>query len=344
MASRADTLDQRRQKRFDDAAAMLADSTTIDLSTPDKIRHARERLIVEMQIELAGELGGKRAGRRAVTAAQLSGEETRRSIAALATDVRPTARQRFVDATFVDAAGDLLPSVKQRLTRELAAGTRAEERAQVADSRAAFERQRGVLARGTARLATRQQSRAMNTRTPMPVRRTTRKPAAKMWVTPTGRVTTMAAHRKRSAASRAGARSGGLIGRPRANMPRRGGAFASPSTMIREAAASALKNVMSKYVKPTARKAVKAGSRWAKGAGHRAVNSLSKSGEAALLNMIGSGLNLPGVPRRRVGGMMARRISRVPGSFRPQRAMYGSGIRLATGRRIAASRRPAGRR
>jgi hypothetical protein len=159
-----------------------------------------------------------------------------------------------------------------------------------------------------------------------------------MWVTPTGRVTTMAAHRKRSAA----ARSGGLIGRPRANMPRRGGAFlGSPSSMIREAAASAVASALKNYVKPAARKAVKAGSCWAKGAGHRAVNSLSKSGEAALLNMIGSGLNVPGVPRRRVGGALSRRISRVPGSFRPSasRARVGSEIRLATGRR-----RPAGRR
>jgi hypothetical protein len=111
--------------------------------------------------------------------------------------------------------------------------------------------------------------------------------------------------------------------------------------MIREAAASAVASALKNYVRPAARKAVKAGSKWAKGASHRAVNSLSKSGEAALLNMIGSGLNLPGVPRRRVGGAMPRRISRVPGSFRPSasRARVGSGIRLATGHR-----RPAGRR
>jgi hypothetical protein len=264
---------------------------------------------------------------------------TRRRFNRLEQGARPTAAQRFVEAESVDRAGVLLPAIQQRLKREIAAGTRAEERTQVADRLDAFERQRAILSRGSRALATRQQSRPKNTRTTMPVRRSTRKPAAKMWVTPTGRVTTMAAHRKRSAASRAGARSGGLIGRPRANMPRRGGAFLpSPAKMIREAAAGAVASALKNYVKPAARKAVKAGSRWAKGAGHRAVNSLSKTGEAALLDMIGSGLNLPGLPRRRVGGAMARRISRVPGSFRPKRAMYGSGIRLATGRRLAGRR------
>jgi hypothetical protein len=326
MAARAGALAQKRADAW-----LLAEATLVGQTypTPGTRRHAIDKLAQDMLIS------------------GLLAEETdnsRRRFHRLETNLRPTAAQRFVEATSVDATGALLPAVQQRLTRELAAASRAEERAQIADRLGAFERQRVVLARGSRALATRQQSRAKNSRAPkMPVRRTTRKPAPKMWVTPTGRVTTMAAHRKRSAASRSAARTGGIIGRPRANMPRRGGAFlGSPASMIREAAAGALKSALSKYVKPAARKAVKAGSRWAKGAGHRAVNSLSKSGEAALLNMIGSGLNLPGLPRRRVGGAMARRISYVPAaSFRPSasRALYGSGIRLATGRR-----RPAGRR
>jgi hypothetical protein len=140
----------------------------------------------------------------------------RRRFRRLETNLRPTARQRFVEAKFADAAGALLPSEQRRIERDLADNAQA-------DKRVAFEKQRAVLSRGSRAPATRQQSRAMNTRAPkMPVRRSTRKPAAsKVWVTPTGRVTTMAAHRQRSAA----ARPGGLIGRPRANMPRRGGAF-----------------------------------------------------------------------------------------------------------------------
>jgi hypothetical protein len=133
-----------------------------------------------------------------------------------------------------------------------------------------------------------------------------------------------------------------MVGRPRSNMPRRGGAFlGSPASMIREAAASAVQSALKNYVKPAARKAVKAGTKWGRAAGHRAVNTLSKTGESALLGMIGSGLSLPGLPRRRVGGAMPRRISRVPADFRPSasRARSGAGIRLATGRG-----RPAGRR
>jgi hypothetical protein len=304
------------QKRLDAQALAtnIVDQGTA--LTPGTRRHAIDKLAHDLL--LSG-------------AMQDTADTNRRRYRRLEAAVRPTARQRFVEATYADAAGDLLPAAQKRIERDLADNAQA-------DSHAAFAKQRAALSRGANALATRKQSRAMNTTPKMPVRRTTRKPAPKkMWVTPTGRVTTMAAHRKRSAA----ARSGGLIGRPRANMPRRGGAFASPSTMIREAAASAVKSAMKNYVRPAARKAVKAGSAWAKGAGHRAVNSLSKSGEDALLNMIGSGLNLPGVPRRRVGGALPRRINRVPGSFRPSasRARAGSGIRLATGRR-----RPAGRR
>jgi hypothetical protein len=298
------------------------------VGTSDKRRHVRDKIMGEILLEDALRRSAKTTG----VQVQGTAAETQRMIAGLEASVRPSARQRFVEASYVDSAGALLPREEKRLKREL-------EAAQRADARQQFEKQRAILTRGSRALATRQKSSAKNTRTPMPVRRSTRKPAAKkMWVTPTGRVTTMAAHRKRSAA----ARSGGRIGRPRANMPRRGGAFLpSPTNMIREAAASAVKSALKNYVKPYARKAVKAGSRWAKGAGHRAVNSLSKSGETALMNMIGSGLNLPGVPRRRVGGALSRRISRVPGSFRPSasRARVGSGIRLATGRR-----RPAGRR
>jgi hypothetical protein len=310
----ADTLAQKRL----DAQALAAD--IVDRGTPltpGIRRHQIDKLASDLL--LSG-------------AMQDTSATDRRRFHRLETTLRPSARQRFVEGKYADAAGDLLQSEQRRIERDLDDNVQA-------DQRAAFAKQRAILSRGSSALATRQKSRAMNTRTPMPVRRSTRKPAAssKMWVTPSGRVTTLAAHRRRSAA----ARSGGLIGRPRANMPRRGGAFASPSTMIREAAASAVKSALKNYVKPAARKAVKAGSKWAKGAGHRAVNSLSKSGEAALLNMIGSGLNLPGIPRRRVGGAMSRRISRVPGSFRPSasRARVGSGIRLATGRR-----RPAGRR
>jgi hypothetical protein len=334
MASRAETLARRRAERTAEAEDAIDADGTLDVGTSDKRRHVRDKLMGEILLEDALRRAGKATG----VQVQGSAVDTRRLIAGVQASVRPSARQRFVDATFVDAAGDLLPAAKKRLERDLAADTRAEERAQIAERRRLFKQQRALLSRGSSALATRQKSRAMNTRAPkMPVRRSTRKPASKMWV-PTGRVTTMAAHRKRSAA----ARSGGLIGRPRANMPRRGGAFlGSPTSMIREAAASAVASALKHYVKPVARKAVKAGSRWAKGAGHRAVNSLSKTGEAALLNMIGSGLNLPGVPRRRVGGAMPRRISRVPGSFCPSasRARVGSGIRLATGRR-----RPAGRR
>jgi hypothetical protein len=123
----------------------------------------------------------------------------------------------------------------------------------------------------------------------------------------------MAAHRKRSAAARrSGGRVGGLVGRPRVNMPRRGGAFLpSPGAMIKEAVSGAVKSVIKNYVEPAARKAAKGGTTWGRAAGHRAVNSLSKQGESALLNMIGSGLNLPGVPRRRLGGALPRRIRRV---------------------------------
>jgi hypothetical protein len=327
MASRAEALAHRRAKRSADADEAIDADGTLDVGTSDKRRHMRDKLMGEIMLEDALRRTAKATG------VQVHGtaEETRRMIAGLEASVRPSARQRFVEAAYVDATGELLPREKKRLERELEAAKRAEERR-------LFEKERTVLSRGSSALATRQQSRAKHTSTPkMPVRRSTRKTTPMKWVTPSGRVTTMAAHRKRSAA----ARSGGLIGRPRANMPRRGGAFANPSTMIREAAANAVKSAMKNYVRPAARKAVKAGSAWAKGAGHRAVNSLSKSGESALLDMIGSGLNLPGVPRRRAGGAMPRRISRVPGSFRPSasRARAGSGIRLATGRR-----RPAGRR
>jgi hypothetical protein len=327
MASRAETYARRRAERMAEAEAAIDADTNLDVGSSDKRRHLRDKFMGEIMLEDAL----RRAGKTARVQIQSAAADTGRLIAGLEATVRPSARQRFVEASYVDAAGNLLPREKKRLEREL-------ETAQRADARLLFEKQRAILSRGSSALATRHKSRAKNTRTPMPVRRSTRKPASKMWVTPTGRVTTMAAHRKRSAA----ARSGGLIGRPRANMPRRGGAFlGSPTSMIREAAASAVKSALKNYVKPAARKAVKAGSRWAKGAGHRAVNSLSKSGEAALLNMIGSGLNLPGVPRRHVGGALSRRISRVPASFRPSasRARVGSGIRLATGRR-----RPAGRR
>jgi hypothetical protein len=130
-------------------------------------------------------------------------------------------------------------------------------------------------------------------------------------------------------------------------MSHRGGAFLpSPGAMIKEAVSGAVKSAMKNYVKPAACKAVKGGTKWGRAAGHRAVNSLSNSGESALLDMIGSGLNLPGVPRRRLGGAMPRRISRVFSGFCPSasRARSGAGICLATSRRRPAGRRPAGRR
>jgi hypothetical protein len=233
MASRAETLAHRHAKRTADAEDAIDADATLDVGTSDKRRHMRDKLMGEILLEDAL----RRTNRASGVQVQASAEETRRMIAGLEASVRPSARQRFVDAAYVDAAGNLLPREKKRLERELEAAQRAEERR-------LFEKQRAVLTRGSSALATRQQSRAKHTRTPMPVRRSTRKPAPKKWVTPSGRVTTMAAHRKRSAA----ARSGGLIGRPRANMPRRGGAFARALTTPRASSLPSTRSARSPWI------------------------------------------------------------------------------------------------
>jgi hypothetical protein len=193
----ADTIAQKRADAQTLAAEIVDRGTPL---TPGIRRHQIDKLTSDLL--LSG-------------AMQEVSDTDRRRFRRLEANLRPTARQRFVEGKYADAAGALLPSEQRRIERDLAESAQA-------DNRASFAKQRAVLSRGSSALAMRQQSRAKNTRAPkMPVRRSTRKPAAKMWVTPGGLVTTMAAHRKRSAA----ARSGGLIGRPRANMPRRGGAF-----------------------------------------------------------------------------------------------------------------------
>jgi hypothetical protein len=177
MAGRADMLEQRRQRRYEAAGAAINAGTLQDVSTADKRRHVRDKLMGEILIDDTLRRSGKTVGAQV----HLSGADTRRAIAALAADVRPSARQRFTDSLFVDGAGNLLPSAEKRIKRDYEAMLRGE-------SRAAFEKQRAILTRGSRTLATRQKSRTMHTRAPkMPVRRSSRKPAAsskKMWVPP----------------------------------------------------------------------------------------------------------------------------------------------------------------
>jgi hypothetical protein len=99
--------------------------------------------------------------------------------------------------------------------------------------------------------------------------------------------------------------------------------------MIKEAAASALKNVLKTYIKPAARKIAKAGVKAARGGAHRGVNSIANSGEKALLALIGEGLTLPG-QRRRTGGRIAARIPYAPARVAQFRSRAGGAVRLAT--------------
>jgi hypothetical protein len=109
MASRAETLARCRAKRAADAEDAIDADGSLDVDTSGTRRHMRDKLMGEIMLEDAQ----RRAGRAAGEQVQGSAEETRRLIAGLEASVRPSARQRFVEATFVDGAGDLLPAAIQ---------------------------------------------------------------------------------------------------------------------------------------------------------------------------------------------------------------------------------------
>jgi hypothetical protein len=190
MAAAADELSHKRQ-----ASIMLATdiiNRDSNAMTGDKRRHAIAKLAGDLL--LSGELQESAAvNADLITIGTTTNADLIRGVAKR---LHPSARQRFVERSYVDGHGQLLVSEQKRLRREVA-------EARQTDMKRQFAKQRAVVDRGASVLASHQKNRGMHTPDKMPARtRTTRKPAAKMWVTPSGRVTTMAAHRKRSAAAR----------------------------------------------------------------------------------------------------------------------------------------------
>jgi hypothetical protein len=262
--------------------------------------------------------GNARARNERQSLRNLTNANNTASVAALAglgTDVpanRASARSRALEAGYENPDGSLRESTKRQIARQLEAGTRQELQQQ-------FAAARGRIA-GRRAASTRRKTARLHTPAAMPARTRTRTRSPKMHVTPGGVRTSLALHRKRSAAARRGA--GMRVPLNNIRTGRRGGAFlGSPAAMIKEAASAALKNVMKTYVKPAARKIAKAGVKAARGGAHRGVNSIANSGEKGLLALIGAGLTLPGqrpaLAVSRLGQSRHRRSYRGPHPLRP---------------------------